>query len=300
MNICEGEQLVNIKREVELWKKINNHPNIVKLIDYEITQSNVVILMELCTEGSLLDYINNKNDLISEQEALYVVKEIASGLYHMHSQSPPIAHRDIKIENVLKVGNNFKICDFGSSSTLTLDLKKENKNTILDNFSKFEKMTTFMYRPPEMCDQYSKFYINEKVDVWMLGCILYALLFKKHPFQDVQKLAIISADYYIPEDHKHFSEKILDFFRLMMTPNPANRPSIKDVLNIILNWSNLSNIPLPEETEELKEKQIRRINIEKGGKSISASDLYIAQQNILKKMKNGSKYKPKNCKNEYI
>ena len=28
-----------------------------------------------------------------------------------------------------------------------------------------------MYRPPEMCDLYKGYYVNTKVDIWMLGCV---------------------------------------------------------------------------------------------------------------------------------
>lgn len=43
---------------------------------------------------------------------------MAQGLLHMHNQTQPIAHRDIKLENVLKGSDGkWKICDFGSSTT---------------------------------------------------------------------------------------------------------------------------------------------------------------------------------------
>lgn len=163
----------------------------------------------------------------------------------MHSQNPPIAHRDIKIENILKIGNLYKLCDFGSSTNKRIDPKKDEKQFVLDQFSSFDKFTTFMYRPPEMCDQYCKYLINEKVDIWMLGCVMYAIMFKKHPFQDAQKLAIINAHYFIPdEEAEKYSEKSLDFMRIMLTPNPSDRPSIFDVLNYLKGWISLNSIPL--------------------------------------------------------
>jgi len=42
----------------------------------------------------------------------------------MHSQVPPVAHRDIKIENVLLHNKKFKLCDFGSATKATLDYSK--------------------------------------------------------------------------------------------------------------------------------------------------------------------------------
>ncbi len=41
-----------------------------------------------------------------------------------------------------------------------------------------------MYRPPEMCDPYLQYCVSTKVDVWMLGCVLYTLCFFKHPFAE--------------------------------------------------------------------------------------------------------------------
>ena len=293
MNIMESEQLVNIRLEIEHWKRINNHPNIVRLIDYEISKTTALILMELCTEGTLLDHINNRVDkIINEKHALYIIKEIASGLYHMHTQNPPIAHRDIKIENILKVGNNYKLCDFGSASVETLDPRKEDKNKILENFSKYERMTTFIYRAPEMCDPYSKNSIDEKVDMWMLGCILYAILFQKHPFQDAQKLTIINAHYYIPDEHVSYSEKIVDFMRLLLTPNPVNRPSAKTTINLITNWENLKNIELSPEAKEIKEKQQRNAKT-KNMTFLTNDDIQRVQAEILKDQnkKNKNKFK---------
>ena len=40
------------------------------------------------------------------------------------------------------------------------------------------------------------------------------------------------------------NEKLVDFCRLLLTPNPINRPSAKDVISYITNWDNIT-IQLP-------------------------------------------------------
>ena len=46
------------------------------------------------------------------------------GLQHLHQRVPPIAHRDIKVENlILGQDKYFKICDFGSATTNSVDFK---------------------------------------------------------------------------------------------------------------------------------------------------------------------------------
>ena len=41
-----------------------------------------------------------------------------------------------------------------------------------------------------MLNENEIFNVNEKVDIWAVGCILYTILFKAHPFQDMQTLTI--------------------------------------------------------------------------------------------------------------
>lgn len=292
MNIISPQHLSNIKREILNWKKINNVPNIVRILDYEIGNESVNILMELCTEGSLLDYINNYKGSISEREALFIIKNICTGLYGMHSQNPPISHRDIKIENVLKFGQNYKLCDFGSASSDTMNPRNETKQSLLEKFEVYERTTTFIYRPPEMCDEYCGYIVNEKVDVWAVGCILYTILFKTHPFQDAQKLTITTAHYYIPKEARNYSPKIIDFIRLLLTPNPAYRPNVKNILGYIQNWDNIRDIQLSPEVIEIKNKQIKNLNerLSNSSKEVSAEDLQKAKEAILKDMKKKKKY----------
>jgi serine/threonine protein kinase len=81
-----------------------------------------------------------------------------------------------------------------------------------------------MYRPPEMVDVYLKYPVDERVDIWMLGCVLYVLNYKYHPFQDEGKLSIVNASIKYPQTVAPKMEKLM---RHILTPNPFYRPSLK-------------------------------------------------------------------------
>jgi len=135
----------------------------------------IYILSELCTGGTLLDLLEKYNGKLSEAQIIHISIDICLGLNHMHKFG--IAHRDIKVENVLLGGKSFKLCDFGSSSTQTLDPNTCSGQYLDEMIEEFEKYTTMMYRPPEMIDRYMKFKVGTKVDVWMLGCVIYSLCY---------------------------------------------------------------------------------------------------------------------------
>lgn len=81
------------------------------------------------------------------------------------------------------------------------------------------------------------------------------MCFAKHPFQDSQKLAIVNAHYYLPdEDHKRIGTKLRDLVRLMLTPDPSKRPNIEKILSILENWDEIDHIPLNDEAFKIKSK----------------------------------------------
>jgi serine/threonine protein kinase len=69
--------------------------------------------MEICAGGDLLNYVRKRRRL-KEPVAKKIFKQILDGLCYIHSKS--IAHRDIKLDNILLDGRgNVKIGDFGVS-----------------------------------------------------------------------------------------------------------------------------------------------------------------------------------------
>ena len=99
-------------REVGLLLKLR-HNHVVKIYETIETEQNIVIVMEICAGGDLLNYVRKRRKL-KEPVAKKIFKQILDGLCYIHSKS--IAHRDIKLDNILLDGRgNVKIGDFGVS-----------------------------------------------------------------------------------------------------------------------------------------------------------------------------------------
>lgn len=195
------------------------------------------MLLEFCTNGSLIDviYKKNKSGAFERRPALPAVRVleifemVVAAVAHMHVQTPPVSHRDLKLENVLGVADGrFVLCDFGSATTAVLPAERTRKETITEE-ERIHKYSTLMYRAPEMVDLYRNQEVGPKADVWALGCILYALCFRDHPFAEESSLQILNARYTIPPDSP-YQPRMHKLIAALLIPDPAIRPAASDVL----------------------------------------------------------------------
>ena len=88
------------KREIEVLK-LCQHPNIIRLIDTFETNENFFIVLEYLRGGDLFEYLGKRHFKITEDRARSMAHQIATALFYLHQYG--IAHRDIKLENILMV-----------------------------------------------------------------------------------------------------------------------------------------------------------------------------------------------------
>lgn len=151
----------------------------------------------------------------------------------LHQQDPPIAHRDLKLENFLMAANGvYKLCDFGSCVDGPQSLKtKEDRARELENV---DKRTTAMYRSPELADvegtaMFGAGELTEAVDVWAMGCILYTMAFFKPPFPPD---GLRTERYTIPEGSK-YSADVHALIKRMLTADVELRATLNHVMECI-------------------------------------------------------------------
>ncbi len=108
------DSLETVKREIDILQLLAPHQHIVEYIESYHCAEEVVLILEYCGKGDLLDQVNARGSF-SEERARNLVFQIIEGLRHMHLLG--IAHRDIKLENLLETKDGMlKIADFGFSS----------------------------------------------------------------------------------------------------------------------------------------------------------------------------------------
>ncbi|XP_077981164.1 cyclin-G-associated kinase-like [Glandiceps talaboti] len=250
---CDEEKSKAIIQEITILKKVSPHPSIIHFHqaasigkdESDHGQAEFLILTELCTGGPLVDVLNAKPSGLSCDQVLTIFYQTCKAVQHMHKQKPPIIHRDLKLENLLiSSKGSIKLCDFGSATT-TSYYPDDNWSSIKRSLVEDEiaSQTTPMYRTPEMLDLYYNYPINEKSDIWALGCVLYMLCYRQHPYEDSAKLAIINANYHLPEDDGIFSV-FHDLIRSMFRIDPRERPSVTEVMATLQEIAAARNVNL--------------------------------------------------------
>src|SRR6201999_741840 len=145
-----------------------------------------------------------------------IFSQLVGAVSYVHLQS--CVHRDLKLENILLDRHeNVKLVDFGFTR------EYEGKSSYLQTFC-----GTVCYSAPEMLK--GEKYAGEKVDVWSLGVILYALLVGELPFDEDDetgtKMKILTDE---PKYPDHLPGDAVLLIKQLLSKRPFVRPSLSDI-----------------------------------------------------------------------
>lgn len=150
-----------------------NHPNIVQVLDYGVSQEGYLfITMELLSGRSLGDLLDHDGPMDTSL-ALRVTQSVAAALEHAHSRG--VVHRDLKPDNVMVLDASgelvTKVLDFGVAALLD----SRNRGSLY----KGEVIGTPAYMSPEQARGKT---VDGRSDLYALGVLLYECLTGKVPF----------------------------------------------------------------------------------------------------------------------
>jgi serine/threonine kinase 16 len=180
-----------------------------------------------------------------ELQLLQLFHQVMSGVSAMHDAG--YSHRDIKLENILLDSHgNPVLTDFGSAGPLEEHVTSRSQLlTILDVAS---QNTTLPYRAPELLEAGGLRASLDgditidfgKVDVWSLGCTLFAMCYGASPFEcefrnngmvrvvECTPLRILGR---IPSGPPTwFSQGLWETFQIFLTQDRNSRPTLDEAM----------------------------------------------------------------------
>lgn len=103
--------LETFEKEARLLKELS-HPNVVKLVDYFVEDHRAYLVLEHIDGKSLRSLVSQEGQR-SEDQVRNLAKQMCEILDYLHSQSPPVVHRDFTPDNlILRKDGTLKLIDF--------------------------------------------------------------------------------------------------------------------------------------------------------------------------------------------
>ncbi|KAB1218084.1 CBL-interacting serine/threonine-protein kinase 4 [Morella rubra] len=206
-----------IIREVMAMRRLQDHPNILKIHEVMATKTKICLVVELATGGELFSKISRRGKM-SEPSVRRYFQQLVSALDFCHRNG--VAHRDVKPQNLLlDKDGNLKVSDFGLSA-----LPEQLQNGLLHT-----ACGTPAYTAPEVVCR--RGYDGSKADAWSCGVILFVLLAGYLPFDDSNIVAMYKKihrrDYQFPA---WFSKPARHVIFQLLDPNPDTRMGIEALM----------------------------------------------------------------------
>jgi len=256
---CHSTEDQNLAtKEVEITRSLE-HPNIVRVVGAATsgtadivhnTTSQVVIVFPLYSRGSLHDELERRqlaNSPLPQATLLSIFSSICSAVKELHHSSPPLAHRDIKPHNILLDKDLSPVLmDFGSTTPAQVTISNMKEAQYLQDTA--AERSSMCYRPPELFQVNSSCSLDERTDIWSLGCLLYAMMFYQSPYDPVYErgdsvaLAVQGGAISFPASSAEYSPDLEQLVREMTNHDISFRLRIDSVMEKVEQLKNCDKL----------------------------------------------------------
>jgi serine/threonine protein kinase/dipeptidyl aminopeptidase/acylaminoacyl peptidase len=194
---ADADRLARFEREARLLASLS-HPNIAAVFGVEAdatpTRTIRAIVMEFVDGETLSDRL--QRGPVAMREALKIGRQIADALEAAHRRG--IVHRDLKPANIrVTPGGLVKVLDFGLAKALeratpeTLEADAAASTLAAHSLTRSGMLVgTVAYMSPEQARGLA---VDERADLWALGCVVYELLADRRAFSGATSTDALAA-----------------------------------------------------------------------------------------------------------
>ncbi len=180
--------------------------------------------MEYAEHGNLRNYLNN-NPNLNWYNKIDILYNIAKGLEEIHKNE--LIHRDVHVGNVVILSKLPCITDMGLCKPANYKEIKDTKNKIYGVLS---------YVAPEILRKQP---YTQTSDIYSFGIIMYEVISELPPYHDKEhdvNLAINICQGLRPRFNIKVPQLILHLIKRCLDANPLNRPTAKEIKEILSIW----------------------------------------------------------------
>ncbi|KAA8495406.1 Serine/threonine-protein kinase 33 [Porphyridium purpureum] len=162
-------QRAHVKAEVKILCDVA-HENVLRIIQWFEDSLYYYVVTELVEGKDLFDVAAART--FTENEILLICSDVVEALAAIHARG--IAHRDVKLENVLLEPSSFqaKLIDFGFACKV---------GDMEDIGERRQFPGTLKYQAPEVVQRIAS-YDAFRADMWAVGVMAFALICGEYPF----------------------------------------------------------------------------------------------------------------------
>jgi len=208
-------------REIEILSRLQ-HPNIVPVLDSRQAGTRLYYVMPFVPGDSVRARLERQGPFPVE-DVIRIAKDIGEAIDYAHEHG--VLHRDIKPENVLFDGPRALVCDFGVARAIEAAGGEFSSSSGL-------VVGTPTYMSPE---QATGGEVDQRSDVYSLGCVIYEMLAGEPPFAGPTAQAVLARKLSEPPRdlrtvRQDVSAAMERAVLLAMEKDPARRPESASTL----------------------------------------------------------------------
>ncbi|KAI9314790.1 kinase-like domain-containing protein [Dichotomocladium elegans] len=251
----DHQQLELQQLEIDIQTSLK-HPNLLTLHDTSQDKDYIYMVMELCDQGDLFDYVIRTK--MQEDQVANIFVQILEAVEHMHAHN--VYHRDIKLENILLKSSTLedddeklecKVADFGLATRERFNMEFGCGSTAYLAPEHFDDDEWNSSRGEQLLA-----YDAAASDVWSLGILLIALLVGRNPWQEATSLDHVYNEYrrnpqILKDDlFPSISMRCYRILKSVLSPNPADRPTVTELKHQFLALDRLTVDDLEDESSD--------------------------------------------------
>ena len=233
LHLNKEKNITEFKREVSSFISLN-HPYLLIFFGVIAEPKHLSIITEYCPGGNLHELLYKKKHIyLSWKIRKEFLLQIAIGMNYLHTNNPPILHRDLKSLNILLTNDIKKSNDITDIKIADLGLSVVNEKKNLSN----ERVGTCHWMAPEVinCQRYTT-----KSDVYSFGIIIWEVCTREMPYDSINNRETILYRVSVNRERPNIKrmpndtpEKLKELMEQCLEHEPNKRPSFENIIKII-------------------------------------------------------------------